>query len=74
MQISRSACNILENNLLESKIVKKLTFNNAQAENWAENNAMEMACLQYPLTKKTNWLNKKRNLGYAVFMRYHIIV
>ena len=57
-----------------SKIVKTLTFDNAQAENWTENNAMKMAWMQYPLTKKTNCLNKRRNMGYATFMRYHISV
>ena len=74
MQISRNAGNILGNSLLVSKIVKTLTFDNAQAENWTENNSLKMALMQYPLTKKTNCLKKRRNMGYETFMRYHISV
>ena len=60
--------------MLVSEIVKTLTFDNAQAENWTENNAMKMAWIQFPLTKKTNCLNQRRNMGYATFMRYNISV
>ena len=59
------------NSLLVSKIAKTLTFDNAQAGNWTEKKYNENGL---NATKKTNCLNKRRNMGYATFMRYHISI